>query len=114
MLSPVRSAILLLLLLLFDSGCRAQFERCNAELAALARALPHLDIRTTNAGSPFFDSETPVLVTRLTINGPGQVRSVAAGSTYRRIVDEYNGNTADIEDYYGRALSISAYAGYHV
>lgn len=114
MLSQVRSAFLLLLLILSDSGCRAQFERCNAELAALARALPHLEIRTTNSGSPFFDAETPVLVTRLTVNRPGEVSRLAAGSSYRRIKDEYDGNSADAEDFYGRALSMSAYAGHHV
>lgn len=87
---------------------------CNAELAALARALPHLDMRTTNNGSPFFDTETPVLVTRLSVNRPGEARYLAAGSSYRKIENEYDESSATYADFYGRALSVSAYAGDHV
>ena len=117
MLSQVRSAFLLLLLILSDSGCRAQFERCNAELAALARALPHLDILPRNSGSSWptpFDTAIPVLVTRLFINGPGQVRALAAGSSYRKIIDEYDGDARNVPnafDLHGRQLSIVAYSG---
>lgn len=113
MVSPVRSALLLLLLILSDSGCRAQFETCNTELAALARALPHLEIRTTNAGSPFFVTETPVLTTQLSYNRPGEARTLAAGSGYHSIIEEYKGNSADSKDFLGRSLSILAYTGDH-
>ncbi|KAL3154760.1 hypothetical protein ABBQ38_011306 [Trebouxia sp. C0009 RCD-2024] len=114
MLSQLRSAFLLLLLILSDSGCTAQFERCNAELAALALALPHLDILTRNSSSTWptiFDRDIPVLVTRLFVNRPGAVRASAAGSSYRKITDEYAGNEWDAaRDFYGRQLSIAAYA----
>ncbi|DBA84454.1 TPA: hypothetical protein ACH3X1_006085 [Trebouxia sp. C0004] len=96
------------------AGCRAQFERCNAELAALARALPHLDIRTRNSSSSWpttFDTDIPVLVTRLFVNIPGAFRASAAGSSYRNITDEYVGNEWDAaRDFHGRRLSIAAYA----
>lgn len=111
MLSQVRSAFLVLLLVLCHSRCRAQSDRCNAELAALAQALPHLDIRTTNDGSPVFDTVSPVLVTKLFANRPGWARSQAAGSSLGSIADEYLGNSADAEDLYGRLLSVAAYAG---
>lgn len=112
MLSQVRSAFLLLLLILCNSGCRAQFGRCKDEIAALAQALPHLEIYSDNSGSAMFGTgETPVLITKLLVNRPGLVRSEAAGSSLSRIIDEYQGNSADAEDFYGRSLSIAAYAG---
>ena len=112
MLSQIRSAFLLLLLVIFDSRCRAQSESCKAELAALAQELPHLSIRTTSEDSAFaYDTMPQELFTQLAVNLPGVARAQAAGSSYYKIVEEFVGNTADSEDFVGRLLSVSAYSG---
>ena len=111
MLSQVRSAFLLLLLIIFDSRCSAQVESCNAELAALAQALPHLDILTTISGSPVFSGVPAMLFTKLAFNRLGEARAQAAGSSFYKIAEEYSENTADAEDFIGRLLSVAAYSG---